>query len=430
MLATVVLWIIPFLLLLACGQDHPTVEDFVEDLPKIELHAHLHGSIRPSTLRALAQRKGLTLPPPNAVPRDVAGCFELFRAVHVAIDHRDALKRVVAEVLDDFMGDRVVYLELRTTPRELPADGTSKARYLQLVVSLLTEHNKINGHVMQARLLVSVDRGRGVADNAALEDLLRNVHDEANVIVGVDFSGNPAGSGRFEDYVPLLEQWKSAGVARSFSVHAAELKDPSETEAQCGTDVDGGCTATPRPHEFDTILAFQPQRLGHALHLLPRHVTSLLAMHQQHRQFAQRLAEEREAAQATGHVPAAGETNTWHPPPPPLVEVCPTSNRIVMNHSTYDEHPHLRTWIDAGYPIAISTDDSGIFGQSLTQEYMHVHDAFNLSMSQLIAIAAQPLDFIFCDSCKKQVANLFATSLFAARSRQPPILPSNVIALL
>ena len=420
----------------------------------------MHGSIRPSTLRLLAQSKGVALSPRGSEkPRDVADCFELFRAVHVAIDCRDALKRVVAEVLEDFMNQYVVYLELRTTPRELPADGTSKAQYLQLVVSLLAEHNKRNGHVMQARLLVSVDRGQTVAGNAELEGLLRNVLDEADVIVGVDFSGDPSSSGgRFERYVPLLEQWKSSGVARHFSVHAAELEDPGQS-VQCagGIDVDGGCAAT--QHEFDSILAFQPDRLGHALYLLPRHVTTLLVLHQQHRQFTLRQAEEREereeevwVRQGAGHGSGSGSGSsgsgssgsgssgsdataagtgffhTW--PPPPLIEVCPTSNRVVMNHSSYAQHPHLRTWIDSGYPIAISTDDAGVFETTLTQEFLHVSTAFNLTMVQIVAIAAQPLDYIFCPEVKKQVAQRFAAVLFAARTREPPVLPPNVVALL
>ena len=39
-----------------------SLHDFIRDMPKVELHVHLEGSIRPSTLLVLAERNGITLP--------------------------------------------------------------------------------------------------------------------------------------------------------------------------------------------------------------------------------------------------------------------------------------------------------------------------------------------------------------------------------
>ena len=35
---------------------------FIDQMPKVELHVHLEGAIRPSTLLALAQKHNITLP--------------------------------------------------------------------------------------------------------------------------------------------------------------------------------------------------------------------------------------------------------------------------------------------------------------------------------------------------------------------------------
>ena len=45
--------------------------DFAREMPKVELHVHLEGSIRPTTLLTLAERNGVALPAsdlPNTNP--------------------------------------------------------------------------------------------------------------------------------------------------------------------------------------------------------------------------------------------------------------------------------------------------------------------------------------------------------------------------
>ena len=39
-----------------------SIEQFIRLMPKVELHVHLEGSIRPATLLALAERNGVALP--------------------------------------------------------------------------------------------------------------------------------------------------------------------------------------------------------------------------------------------------------------------------------------------------------------------------------------------------------------------------------
>jgi aminodeoxyfutalosine deaminase len=38
------------------------IEDFITQMPKVELHVHLEGSVRPQTLLKLAKRHGIPLP--------------------------------------------------------------------------------------------------------------------------------------------------------------------------------------------------------------------------------------------------------------------------------------------------------------------------------------------------------------------------------
>lgn len=388
---------------------HPTLESIVQSMPKMELHAHLHGSIRPSTLAELALYRGIDLSAYLEGSRDLHKCFALFGAIHGLIDHQDILKRVLVEVLQDFSADNVIYLELRTTPRRLPADGTTKAGYLRLISSIIKEHNRVSGGKMLVRLLVSIDRSKSVAEN---EELLTLLQDDVNDdIVGIDFSGNPLVN-RFSDYHPLMDRFRASG--RSITVHAAEVEDSgnsSTTTAESDQCLRSSECSSSSLHEFDSILSFGPHRLGHALYLQSRHVEVLLEMNRKFR------------AQGSGPGPSSAQQR------PPLIEVCPTSNRFTLNHSTYGEHPHLQTWLTNEYPIAISTDDAGVFATNLSNEFLNVVRAFRLSITATINLAAMPISFIF-EPNRKLVAERFASRLWAIQSRQMLVLPNAVSELL
>ena len=162
-------------------QIHATIEMLMLSIPKIELHAHLHGSIRPGTLAHLAQLQGIDLSEHLNGERDINKCFALFQAIHRVIDRKEILKHVLFEILHDFMDDNVIYLELRTTPRVLPHDGTTKQQYLQLVTSLIASHNKRYGDRMLVRLILSIDRSKSREENDQLEGLVNN-HDIRSAI--------------------------------------------------------------------------------------------------------------------------------------------------------------------------------------------------------------------------------------------------------
>jgi len=115
--------------------------NFVERVPKIELHAHLSGSIRESTLRELAAAKNILTPELERIlinnNRDLSACFAVFDLIHNCITDEEALRRVIWETLDDFKSRGVCYLELRTTPRPLPDDGTTLEGYVNVVLDCM-----------------------------------------------------------------------------------------------------------------------------------------------------------------------------------------------------------------------------------------------------------------------------------------------------
>lgn len=95
---------------------------FLKRLPKAELHAHLHGCVRRSTLRELAAAAGSVSAPAITLPdatRSLSDCFAMFGAIHAVVRTSAAVSRIVREALEDAHADGVWYVELRTTPRRL-----------------------------------------------------------------------------------------------------------------------------------------------------------------------------------------------------------------------------------------------------------------------------------------------------------------------
>jgi hypothetical protein len=98
---------------------------WIINLPKIELHAHLNGSFRETTLKSLYEEKyQRTLQLPQT--RTTEDCFNIFALIHRLVDNVKAIKKITSEVIEDFAAENVVYLELRTTPKTNPLTKMSK----------------------------------------------------------------------------------------------------------------------------------------------------------------------------------------------------------------------------------------------------------------------------------------------------------------
>src|SRR5918994_3718607 len=106
----------------------------IERAPKVLLHDHLDGGLRPRTVLELAGEIGYR-ELPTADPDELAGWFtrgadrkslelylEGFQHTVAVMQTRDAIERVAAECAEDLAADGVVYAEVRMAP-ELLTDG-------------------------------------------------------------------------------------------------------------------------------------------------------------------------------------------------------------------------------------------------------------------------------------------------------------------
>ena len=315
------------------------LEALCRRLPKAELHAHLHGCARLSTIAELAPA-GVDTSALRVTPKDdrsLDACFAIFAAIHKTVTHLAAVRRITWEVLDDFAADGVKYLELRTTPRDLQdADAEGYVHALLGILSEYDAQHKADAWPMTVRLLLSIDRtGSAARAMATVRLAIRLRQDlDGQRIVGVDFSGNPT-RGSFADFAPAFEAARAAGLR--IAVHTGEVEHAADNAA---------------------VLAFRPDRLGHALLLSPADVAALRAA-------------------------------------PIPVELCPTSNKMTLRLPSLAQHPTMAMWHAHGYPTSISTDDSTVFNTCPSRELALAAETCGLSADEVVALARAPLDHAF-----------------------------------
>lgn len=325
------------------------MDAFVRGLGKVELHAHLHGCVRVETLLELAGRLDCrqgAVDAANAIgeiqarrDRSLDDCFALFDMIHRVVRDKASLAYLTEKVIEDFYNDNVVYLELRSTPKVL-ADA-SVAGYVETVIDVIDRwRDRIT-----VRYLLSINRAHSVEQAAqSLEILPLLSPARRKYLAGVDLSGHP-GKNRFSDFQRLLRQARQQGLG--ITVHCGEVDDPDDVYS---------------------ILAFQPDRLGHAL-FLPDDVD----------------------------LSCSGKRGQALP-----VECCPSSNSMTLQLGSLKQHPQLEKWLHAKHPIALCTDDSGIFQTTLSKELSLVAATFNLDRNQVAAMNRQTIDFAFIPESDKQ----------------------------
>jgi len=260
--------------------------DFCRQVPKIELHAHLNGSISPKTLKELIQKK-----------REKDPTFKTSLDIDsFVVDDLSAVRHLTKAVLQEFAEDNVRYLELRTTPRGKAQCGMDKEDYIRTILEEIETAQKQNEKMM-IRLILSIDR------KTSLEDALNTVELASAYkhrgIVAIDICGDPT-KGNPLLLQPALEKARAGGL--KITLHVGEIENYDET--------------------FQ-LVQLNPDRIGHGTFLDERSENY--------------LSEKR--------IP---------------LELCLTSNIVSETVKSYDAH-HFLPWYRKGHPVAICTDDKGVF---------------------------------------------------------------------
>ena len=173
-------------------------EEMVKRIPKVELHDHLDGGVRPSTIIDLAGEYGVALPSND--PEELAGWFhrganrkslplylEGFGLTVSVMQTREALRRIAREAMLDLAEDNVVYVEIRFAPSQHLQTGLNLEVVVNSVLSGLEEGKRDTG--VEYGLIICGMRDK--TDSLEMAELAENFRDKG--VVGFDIAGDEYG---------------------------------------------------------------------------------------------------------------------------------------------------------------------------------------------------------------------------------------------
>ncbi|XP_070531272.1 N6-Methyl-AMP deaminase isoform X2 [Cardiocondyla obscurior] len=322
------------------------MKQFCHKLPKVELHAHLNGSLSVNTLQKLSRMKCSDTVCDQVLDTtnfsSLSECFKIFDIAHALTITPEAVFVATCDVIKDFHSDNVIYLELRSTPRAVK-NSMTKTEYLEAIIKAI-QTSKSEIPQILVKLLISIDRKQGY--ESAEENInlaMQFIKKYPEYVVGIDLSGDPSAGYSF---LKLLEMSRKIGL--KIAAHCAEVPDEVET-------ID--------------ILNFKPDRLGHCTCIHPN------------LQGSQELFD----TLLKSKIP---------------VELCLTSNIKCKTVSNYMCH-QFKYLYEAGHPITIGTDDKGVFNTCLSKELEILNSVFNINKKQLKELSMLSVQYSFASTEEK-----------------------------
>jgi len=306
-------------------------------LPKAHLHLHFTGSMRLTTLVALADKHRVRLPdalttswPPTLSVADERGWFRFQRLYDMAracVRDEADLRRIVSEAAQDDSAEGSRWLEIQVDPTSYAPFVGGITPALEII---LDEARSASNEVgIGVAVVVAANRIRHPLDARTLARLAaRYAGEGSGRVVGFGLS-NDERRGVTAEFAPAFDIARRAGLA--CVPHGGEL---------LGADA-----------VRETLAALAPDRLGHGI----------------------RSAED---VRVLDDVVRRGVT----------LEVCPGSNVALGVYGATEDVP-LRQLVEAGAQIALGADDPLLFGSRLNAQYEIARTTHGLSDVELAELA-------------------------------------------
>lgn len=358
--------------------------DFIQQIPKSDLHLHLDGSLRLKTLIELAKQEKVKMPSyteagmrrlvfkPNY--KNLPEYLHGFQYTCGVLHRGENLERVARELAEDNIAEGVRYIEVRFAPQLHTSTELSTPEAIRSVVRGLESAAKVHNRSKSVKtgsdvpfhfgVIVCGMRRFGRSMSPYYADLIRImghanrkeifaaaslelaraavelVREEGLPIVGFDLAGEEAG-------YPANDHWRAYQFAHENfikkTVHAGEAYGPESI--------------------FQAITECHANRIGHGTWLFSEDMIR-----------DSRIKDKRKYVYNLANYIASERIG---------IEVCPTSNlQTTPSIKSMAQHP-VRRMIDEGLSVSICTDNRLISNTTVSKELELVTKEVKLTRRQL-----------------------------------------------
>ncbi|HET8568692.1 MAG TPA: adenosine deaminase [Candidatus Limnocylindria bacterium] len=328
--------------------------DVLRRAPKVLLHDHLDGGLRPGTVIELARDLGHTLPTTD--PADLEAWFRASAArgslaLYIrGFDHTiavmqtpEAVERVAYECGEDLAMDGVVYAEVRYAPVFSTARGMNLEQVLGSVARGFDRAERRYGIALRQVVCAMRDR----TDSLEMAELAVAHRDRG--VVGFDIAGEEAGHPA-KAHLEAFQHCRRENF--SITIHAGEAFGP--------------------PSIWQALQYCGAHRIGHGVRLIE------------------------DMALSDGRVVKLGPLAAYVRDKRIPLELCPSSNVDTGAVRSTRDHP-IRHFLAKKFRVTVNTDNRLMSGVTLSEELRRVSDAFGLDLDDVERLQINAMKSAFVD---------------------------------
>ncbi len=323
-------------------------------MPKVLLHDHLDGGLRPTTVIDLAGEYGIELPTTDeadlekwfhegAMVGNLTQYLQGFAATTSVMQHTDAIERVAEEMIEDVAADGVVYVETRFSPLFHREAGLRYDQVVEAVIKGL-ERGREN-HGVRWGLVICAMRSMDPMTSLEMAELA--VAYRSRGVVGFDLAGDEMGHPP-KDHLDAFHFVQRENF--NITVHAGE--------------------AFGKESIWQALQYCGAHRIGHGTRLRE----DLFLDH--------------------GRVAGIGSLAGYVLDKRIPIEICLTSNLHTGAARSYADHP-FRYFFDKRFRVTLNTDNRLMSDVSMTSEYEVAVNEYGLDFNDLEKISINSMKSSF-----------------------------------
>ncbi|MFB5198544.1 adenosine deaminase [Neobacillus sp. KR4-4] len=326
-------------------------------LPKIELHCHLDGSLRPETILDIAKKDGISLPSMNRddilkeliAPLECESLdeyLEKFSIPNLVMQSEENLRRITFELFEDAARENVKYMEVRFAPLLHTAGGLDVEEIIQAVLTGIKEAEK--QYEIKGNLILSCMRTMSASRAFEVVEKGRRFLGEGVVAIDLCASEEEGFCGKFVEPIALAREY-----GYRVTIHAGETG--------VGKNV------------LEAVELLGAERIGHGV-----------------------------------FIKDCGEAYNIVKEKQVVLEMCPTSNVQTKAVNQFSDHPIYQFHKD-GVKVTVNTDNRTVSDTTMANECDIVFKQFNISENDYKQIYLTSVEASFADYETKEMLKKYIT---------------------
>ena len=175
-------------------------DEMIRKIPKVELHDHLDGGLRPETIIELAKNQSVALPAETpedlavwlhrgASRKSLALYLEGFGITIAVMQSAAAIERIARESIEDLAAENVVYAEIRFAPIQHLQQGLNLEKVVEAALNGLEAGSKATG--VAYGLILCAMRDQESAVSLEIAELAVAFRERG--VIGFDIAGDEFG---------------------------------------------------------------------------------------------------------------------------------------------------------------------------------------------------------------------------------------------